>query len=144
MNNTPASFDCSICMNNYSYSDITVAQLPCSHQFCYKCFLSLETTICPLCRHAFEFEIQPPHSLIKSWERNLVKWIKEEVETYMQEMQILQGFEEVNYIGTNMVGVETFILPPVQIGATRQGRRRRRRSRSGTHRVVNPADWDMQ
>jgi len=126
-------FDCAICTGSFNYHSITVVQLPCEHQLCYKCYHALESTMCPYCRKPFEFEIHPPKNVTDGWERNLQKWIKDAVEEYMEMNQTLQTFQmQQEY--WNVPTVVEFALTPAMprgrsrsgSGRTRQGRRRRR------------------
>lgn len=126
-------FDCAICTGSFNYRSITVVQLPCEHQLCYKCYHALETTLCPFCRQPFEFEIHPPKSVIDSWQRNLQKWIKEAVEEYMETTELLRSYQ----MQPEYFDLPTFLEVALTPAIPRGRRRRRRRAGSGSVQPVS-------
>lgn len=126
-------FDCAICTGSFNYHSITVVQLPCEHQLCYKCYHALEVTICPFCRQPFEFEIHPPKNVIQGWERNIQKWIKDAVEEYMETTELLQSYQ----MQPEYFDLPTFLEVALTPTIPRGRRRRRRRAGSGSVQPVS-------
>ena len=130
------TFACAVCIERFSYHDITVVQLPCQHQLCYLCYHGLTSSRCPFCRQCFEMELRPPHTVVESWERNLQKWIKEAVDEYMETAMHLQTYQ-----------TETIVYEPtfwdIALAPTVGRGRRRRRRRSGSANRVVPVPMDI-
>ena len=71
-----SSFECPVCFE--SNKDTIVSTLPCRHHICLKCTLTLNPSLCPLCRKDYTSAIDIiKYFGDKDWElvTNLHEWL---------------------------------------------------------------------
>jgi hypothetical protein len=132
---------CSICQDEYELSRVVVVQIPCRHQFCLKCFCTLESSSCPLCRKPYEVPIQVPDPVLNRWEKEIYKKVQQQVEEYLESMEMINGLiappESPSFGGIQFVSI-----PRVGGGGggngRGRGRGRRRRQGGRNSRVADP------